>query len=85
SWFKAIARAQEGDDPATAANEIVAAADDLEAAGWPLLSADAYADATLLADRHRLPGGNEWSARSRAAYERMSAVPLLDTLRSRVP
>jgi tetratricopeptide (TPR) repeat protein len=84
-WFKAIARAEEGGDPATAANEIVAAAEDLEAAGWRLLSADAYADATLLADRHRLPGGNEWSARSRASYERMSAVPLLDALRSRVP
>lgn len=65
--------------------EIVAAAEDLEAEGWRMLSADAYADATLLADRHRLPGGNEWSARSRAAYERMSAVPLLDALRSRVP
>jgi class 3 adenylate cyclase/tetratricopeptide (TPR) repeat protein len=85
SWFKAIARAQDDGDPATAVSEIVAAAEDLEAAGWPLLSADAYADATLLADRHRLPGGNEWSARSRASYERMSAVPLLDALRSRVP
>jgi hypothetical protein len=39
--------------------EIVAAAEDLEAEGWRMLSADAYADATLLADRHR-PGRERW-------------------------
>ncbi|HJP72448.1 MAG TPA: adenylate/guanylate cyclase domain-containing protein [Candidatus Limnocylindria bacterium] len=83
-WFRAVAREQAGDDPAGAVREIVDAAEDLEAQGWRLLAADAFADATFLADRHRLPGGNEWSARARAIYESGSAVPVLDALRSSV-
>jgi hypothetical protein len=83
-WLRALARAQNGDDPGDAANEVVAAADALEAAGLRLLTADALSDATLLADRYRLPQGNEWSARARALYESASAVPVLDALRSGV-
>jgi hypothetical protein len=83
-WLRALARAQNGYDPGDAANEVVAAADALEAAGLRLLTADALSDATLLADRYRLPQGNEWSARARALYESASAVPVLDALRSGV-
>ena len=66
------------------AREIAAAADVLESVGWRLLAADALSDATLIADRHRLPEGNDWSARARAIYQEASAVPLLDALRSPV-
>jgi hypothetical protein len=83
-WLRALARAQDTDDPGEAIRDVVVAADELEAAGMRLLAADALSDATLLADRHRLPEGNEWSARARALYEISSAVPVLDALRGRV-
>ena len=84
-WLSALARAQDDDDPGGAANDVVAAADELEATGLRLLAADAMADATLLADRYRLPEGNRWSARARELYEISAAVPVLDAIRSRVP
>ena len=49
-----------------------------------LLAADAYSDATLIGDKVRLPDATEWAARARELYERASAVPVLEALRSRV-
>lgn len=83
-WLRALARAQDADDPGEATRDVVVAADELEASGLRLLAADALSDATLLADRHRMPEGNEWSARARAIYQDAAAVPLLDALRSPV-
>jgi tetratricopeptide (TPR) repeat protein len=83
-WIEGLARAQDTDDVTGAVQDVVAASDELRANGLILLAADALSDATLLADRHRLPGGNELSARARALYESSSAVPLLDALRSSV-
>ncbi|HET9417412.1 MAG TPA: adenylate/guanylate cyclase domain-containing protein [Candidatus Limnocylindria bacterium] len=79
-WVSGLARP---DDPSAPA-DVAAAAADLEAGGWRLLSANAYSDATLLADRLRLPEGQKWAARARDLYEAASAVPVLEALRSTV-
>ena len=79
-WLDGLAA--DADAGPSADQTVARAAADLEADGWRLLAANAYSDATLLADQLRNPEGNEWSARARALYEAASAVPLLEVLRS---
>ena len=79
-WVSAIADA---DDP-SAGEAVASAAAHFEEQGYNLLAANAYSDATILAERHGRPEAQEYRARARALYEATSGVPILEALRSGV-
>jgi len=68
-------------DPAAGSRALAAAGAAFEAAGRPLLAADAYTDAALLGERAGLADARTWSTHARELYERCSAVPVLEALR----
>ena len=63
-------------DPGTAALDLGGIAGEFEAMGYPLPSADCYADAALLAERAGLDPAPDL-ADSRRLYAACGAVPLL--------
>ena len=79
AWYTALA----DPDLAAGAAQAARAAEELASIGRRRDAADAYADATWLAERAGLPT-DEWRRRAADLYAECSAVPLLDWLPTRV-
>ncbi len=67
-------------DPVTAAGALRLVAGEFEGIGYPLASADCYADAALLAERAGLDPAPHL-AEARRLYAACGAVPLLQEIR----